>query len=478
MLPPTIVSRGFYTAVTKMFPIIRDNPSYARLLGHLLFSDFLDEETHYTVCPESLLAEMENMGHKLQGKNRNYNRANKFVEEFQGDLGIELLKQSSFYREGRATSYQLPQFDAEFQRILQFEITTSVILLSDGICLDTGEVYSAKVFARYEKELEEERRSKIPSGREDIDFLNKTLLETKFLKRNIEAKRNEALSAALLLPTSVKRKRAGKIINSGFASSPLYIPAKVSERIYTMNPSIQNLPSDLRKIILSPSISYDLAAAQLAIMGRLWEISEVQHLLERGNPWQEICTSLGLGIERKGLVKPLVYSTAFGMGQKRLGAKYAVAMGYESPDKPHNKIPEEKREEYYQELTENKFMEALLDGRRKALKRIKEAKGVVNANGVFRPLSFFPSSSEGGSKSRSMLAYEMQSYEVDLMQPVIEIARENKSKMMISGWIHDGVYLHYYKPDRYKKLEKEIIHRVNIKAESLGFLTKLEREAS
>ena len=478
MIQPILVSRSFYETVTRIFPKIKNHPPYARLLGHLLFSDFLDQETHYTVCTENILAEIEDMGSKLRGKNRNYNRANKFVEEFQEDLGVSLLKKEYNYAEGKANSYKFPELNIDFQKSLRHELSISAMSLTESICLDTGEVYSSKVFARYQKELENKRRSLIPSGREDVDFLNNTILETRFLSRNKEKKCIEAASAALTLATSVKQKRAGKIIQSGFAFSPIYIPVKVSERIYTLNPSIQNLPSALRKIILAPSISYDLNAAQLAIMGNHWDIEEIQQLLGRRKVWEEICKSFGLDLEKKSLVKPLVYSTAFGMGHKNLGIKYAIAMGYEAPNRPHEEIPEEKREEYYQELSQNKFMEALLDGRRRALKRIKNDKGVFNANGIFKPSSTFPASFKTGSKNRSMLAYEMQSHEVNLMQPIIEFAKENKSSMMISAWIHDGVYIHYYKSDRYKKLEKEILHRVNARAESLGFSTKLERDVS
>ncbi|KQQ97833.1 hypothetical protein ASF71_14525 [Deinococcus sp. Leaf326] len=108
------------------------------------------------------------------------------------------------------------------------------------------------------------------------------------------------------------------------------------------------------------------------------------------------------------------------------------------------------------------------------MKRLQDTKQAVDAQGQVFRASDFRSDWESGKKLRTMMAFEMQSREKWLMEPIIKLAQENKEKMLITLWLHDGVYIHYHKTDRSQKLEWEMLRRVNQRAKEAGYLTTLE----
>ncbi|WP_148234879.1 hypothetical protein [Deinococcus maricopensis] len=470
----------------KTIPEALAEPRFACFLDYLLFSRFLDEDTNYRVCPEHLLADMEDLSHKLDGKSRNYNRATIFPKEFEEATGLHLLSQGYRFKDGRASAYEIEIIPEPLKNALQLELLHPPTDKSQGVYLERGKPLSLS--ERQDKkrtfiERKENYMSRTDVPRPDVFYLNASSRTSTFLNRQHNARQKAAESAIEALPIYDADGKAKRGYVSQMLSylpdtfEPFYEAKGDTHRIYTNGTSLQNLPSTVRKAILAPSKNYDLKAAQLAIMAKHWEVSELQALLENGEVWNTLCLSLGVPIGEKGKIKRLVYSTAFGMSPDNLAILYGQALGQLNSDATKNRPDEKARAHYLNLLESNKYLGALLQGRKRAAKRISSTKTARDADGKEHKPRDFSKSMVGGGKYRSMLAFEMQSREKWLMQPVIDFAQENEGKMLITLWLHDGVYIHFFKDDRSGKLEKEMIRRVNARAEEAGYATSLVLDA-
>lgn len=475
---PTLVSRDFYAVVKKTIPEALSEPRFARFLDHLMFSDFRDEETGYTVSPETLLADMEGMSAQLQS--RNYGRALKFPGEFEEATGLTLLRRPSgyHYRTGRASCYALSSLPEPVQEALGVELLNPVQAYSQGVYLVRGKTPTkADLNAKRDQFIQRKEaymaRTDIP--RSDVQFLNLSSRNSTFLYRGIEKRLGGALTAVSKLPRGEKRARALRTLVKLPTFEPFYEAKGNTQRIYTNGTSLQNLPAGMRKAILQPSKNYDLSAAQLAIMATHWKVPEVQGLVSEGKAWETFCCSLGLPFHpgTVGEIKALVYSTAFGMTENNLAIKLGIALRALDENANAFTTPPETIQHFSEVLSGNPYLGALLAGRRRALKRITSTGIVTDGDGAPHGCNDFEKSFEGGQLYRTMLAFEMQSREKWIMEPVLDLARENEDKMLVTLWLHDGVYIHFFKDDRSQKLEKELQRRVNERAASANYPTQL-----
>ncbi|WP_288401996.1 hypothetical protein [uncultured Deinococcus sp.] len=473
---PTLVTKDFYEVVKKTIPEALSEPRYARFLDHLLFSRFIDEDSGYTVSPESLLADMEDMSHKLRGKSRNYNRAIKFPEEFQETTGLILLSTPYSFKQYQAGAYALSNLPDNLREALDVEVIHPPTDKYQGVYLESGETCSPssdEARRRHfiaQKELYMARNVNRP----DIEYLNFSSRRSTFLQRGYEERSNAAREAIDRIPDQEKRASATTNLNRMVTFEPFYQDSYNSQRIYTSGVSLQNLSSTVREAILKPSKNYDLTAAQLAIMATHWDVAEIQDLVHSGEVWVRLCNSLKLPLALKDSVKRLIYSTAFGMTEVNLAIRYGQVLGKLTSDATALNTSIETIQYYSEELRENKYLGALLKGRKQAMRRLQSTKQAVDAQGQVFRASDFRSAWEGGKKLRTMMAFEMQSREKWLMEPIIELAQENEKKMLINLWLHDGVYIHYHKSDRSQKLEREMFRLVNQRAKEAGYPTTLE----
>ncbi|WP_156373053.1 hypothetical protein [Deinococcus sp. Leaf326] len=473
---PTLVTRGFYEVAKKTIPEAFSEPRYARFLDHLLFSRFLDEDSGYTVSPESLLADMEDMGHKLRGKSRNYNRATKFPREFEEATGLTLLDAPYNFKKHRASAYDLTNLPNILQEALKVELLHPPIDKYQGVYLESGESWSDSAEEKLRRQFiaAKEQYMARSVNRPDIEYLNLSSRCSTFLQRGYKERKSAAREAINRIPDPEKRASAIINLNKIVTFEPFYQDSYNSQRIYTSGVSLQNFSSTIREAILKPSKNYDLKAAQLAIMATHWDVVEIQDLVHSAEVWVRLCHSLKLPLNLKDSVKRLVYSTAFGMTEVNLAIRYGQVLGQLTSGADSSNTSAKTIQYYSDELWENKYLGALLKGRKQAMKRLQDTKQAVDAQGQVFRASDFRSDWESGKKLRTMMAFEMQSREKWLMEPIIKLAQENKEKMLITLWLHDGVYIHYHKTDRSQKLEWEMLRRVNQRAKEAGYLTTLE----
>lgn len=473
---PTLVSKDFYMTVKKILPEALSEARYARFLDYLLFGEFRDIDSGYRVCPEELLADMEDLGHKLKGNSRNYNRARLFPLEFQDATGLALLSRPYRYSDRKASAYEFQNLPEELELAWRREKLSLVRSFQEGVFLDTGKPLEKQYEMKKREKFIARKLAYMEEGtdRADVQYLNQSSRTSTFLDRKKAERLERVLTAVAKITDTEKRNFAIRRLEWLPTYEPFYVESLHTQRIYTAGTSMQNFSESIRAAILRPSKNYDLTAAQLAIMGTHWDVPEIQDLVVSGQVWEKFCMSLGIPVGLKQDAKRLVYSTAFGMTETNLAIRYGQTLGELSSEANRDNTSAETIQHYLERLWSNPYLGALLEGRKRAMKRIQKERRAVDAQGQARWTKDFGTSWEGGKKGRTMMAFEMQSREMWLMEPVIEMAQENEGKMLITLWLHDGVYIHYHKADRSKKLEREMMRRVNERAREAGYPTTLE----
>ncbi|GGL85099.1 hypothetical protein GCM10010840_23770 [Deinococcus aerolatus] len=227
--------------------------------------------------------------------------------------------------------------------------------------------------------------------------------------------------------------------------SPTYQSVQNSPRYYTRGVSLSQLSPKVRQALFGGAWHLDLAAAQLAILAQLWKLPNWQRILEsavhghqssRIEVWVPLLRAVGLeGLEHKRAFKTLVYSAAYGMSRRNLLKKAAEAFG----------------EERAAALFKTSLMRELLVGRTKRMTRLMDEGGIKDPiSGTFitlesrekisKPTDPLKSARHLNATVRSLMAYEAQAVELDLMQPVLDRMRKD-ARFRVVLWLHDGCYI-------------------------------------
>lgn len=239
---------------------------------------------------------------------------------------------------------------------------------------------------------------------------------------------------------------------------PMYKEVWRTARIYTHGNSILGLKKEFREELFRKLgwISLDLKAAQLAIVAKLWDIPMVSNILSsEPGIWQYLAENMGW--EDKGLFKSSVYAIIFGSSTTR---------------KTKNGLPTIWAENGKSLIELGQFLAIpaihelviMRDQRRRAI----DSQGyVMDAFNKKRKLNM-----RKGVNAASLLANEVQSYEMAIMLDVADAVRTKR--IDIAAWIHDGIAI-------YGSTDKRKVERAINRAEEAvsvwnrkGFITSLE----
>ena len=481
-----LITQELSDTLLEQYPALRDNKGYRKLVLKLIFSR---NDNNYTTVNRVTLASCE--GCFKTFLNHRYN-GSLFLSSFQKEVGLKLSIKEYNYKEGRARSAK-PTFAPLVQQSIDKELESLFMDPINMIDFVTLKKANKNTAGEIRKELDEEVRrfydnasiealplleylNDLPSNiftskvKENKTHVSKVLANLKSNETNPKLK--EAKDATL-------RQIETKILFSIYENpKPYYKPSIAGRtvRIFSHGESILLLCRKLRKAICKGWYEYDLVSSQLAIVAKLWNITEVQNFLQAGNHiWTSLFTHLGVNYNYnkvnnhdwfdslKGLLKESLYSLIYGMKKSCLLARLT---------KGFKKLKIAKKGA---DVLAHPIMAALYTAREaKITKILQEGKLTLDWHDGRELLVEGKTDKERHKCVKSLLAQEAQLMEMVLLQPVFEIARENSKYMAITLFQHDGFTVNYNKVNLVKSLEDKMRKAVRAQANLLGVLTDLE----
>lgn len=459
--PPLQISEWVRENLVIKYPGAFAEPSHARLFQELLFPMQRDEWNGDPVMSQARLAQLE--GRVANYKNHRYS-GKQYLEGFEEQAGIKLRIQDANWLVGRARTvgYDLPQ---TFERMmkdewLRLEHTTMVDFVTGREIPPEHNLQAQAARRKAQRQYQPEPGP----NQEPIIFLNQMRPQS-FEKFDFYLQ-NTAVDIADSIRSTGRRASNMRLllVLSQRGIQPFYQDVLRSPRIYTTGPSMSQLSSNVRDELMTTALHFDLVAAQLAIIAKLWRLPTIEALLHDhltiGSIWPTVLQLVGLDEGDKDGFKRVVYATAYGMTRPGL---YGMARRWLDLDGPQ-----------VQRLMNTPFMRELLRGRDGRLAQLRREGGIVDAfkTGV-RMTDRLPDSRDRHHAENSLLAHEAQSYERMLMQPVLDLAIKNR-EFRIVLWLHDGVYASVSHRGREGRYLRQLVAEVDARAQKLGFATRLE----
>jgi hypothetical protein len=268
------------------------------------------------------------------------------------------------------------------------------------------------------------------------------------------------------------RRHAARAVARVLEDCPdLYYAASLrSPRLHAIGYNLNQLPRDLRKLLLSGCEEIDLAHAQLSLIAELWGARKLLAFLEESMPggthedrkfWAVLIDDLGADPKKaKPTLKRGIYSLAFGMKAENI--RTLLINGVD--DDPG--LPEPVAVGFLR----NPFVEELFAARKVQMKSIKQAGGATDAFGRWIAL---PPRRKGRDAAASVLAQVVQSHEQALMKVIVPIIAADKNIHIVT-FLHDGATLWITDRAEEDRIKARLERTVNEAARSRGFPTYLD----
>jgi hypothetical protein len=465
------VPHSLRVAVAKHYPNIYSAEKFARLMQYLLFPGTPRLEDDSIWLDWATLAEIEDVP-----LTKKYN-GGRFLEEYMAVTGHrpEILPYN--HKEGlvrRVSALNLhPDVIAEVQHMIPGS--------TDRIDFVTG-----KPFDKYAKsKLREEDYRRAMAVQSHVDACNRVLvwlneLPARTFSVVIEAGLASAIERANRYSQEERRGKTRELTRdyalrllSEIADQPqpFYRVSREGRtlRLIPLNMSLCNLPREIRKLLTTCAgwKTFDLKAAQLAIIAKLWNIPELLAFLESGRSiWTELQEYLGLTPADKDFLKhEAVYPITY--GEKRDVVTVALDNAYGNGTG--------------KKFLTHPIIAAILQARTEQLAMIKRDGGAYDCynNWITPPMDKpFEKAWFTEENYRSVLAQLSQAVEFKLIYAAFAEAQLSKGEASIVLYQYDGFSVKFRRPEAEKKWTQRIMEAVKQEADSLGVLTSLEPEAS
>ncbi len=394
----TTISKDFRDLLLAELPGLAKNPAYWAILGWEMFGRLTDYNG--VLVSQEVLARLEGKQHQL--KSRNYSGIT-FLEAFKQDVAPE-MEWSEFNRvEGKAREIVTLGLPDTVLEALREEQATPVRNLNQRVYLDTGNLWTP---SRQKQHREEDRgaammlldKAGCVEAQRLMEYLN-TLAPNRFTAMLDGL--GDAYSAAMRLESQRSREQALRLLrNIADQPQPLYGPTGNGRtvRLFSTNESLCRLPRSVRKVLTRNWTSVDLKSAQLAIVGRLWNVPLIDALLRSGaSVWEYFCEELGVLFteEHKKGIKQMTYALVFGSSAQKGKALDQAARTY---------FPNQA--DIVTRFFAVPVIAALYDHREAAREAVVMAGGAYDAFGNWIAL---PMDEYGKPNARSVLASQAQS---------------------------------------------------------------------
>lgn len=243
---------------------------------------------------------------------------------------------------------------------------------------------------------------------------------------------------------------------------PKYQKVSDSPRYYAFNQSPAALPREYRKLYAKEMkwASFDLKCAQYFIAVKILNLDTT--IADRVAAGESLWTILGDKMDNKlekTNLKTALYALLFGASGKENGGRDKVIIKEWQSEGVTN------AEELFKEFLSIPEINELVEKRDARIKELATARFV---NTVLGTTYYSPSGA-------SLLAYEIQSYEVALMKPLLSYVFDS-TRYEVALFLHDGVYIHCAYKDMYDGLFTSLQRILAKTAKKLDVTAILERE--
>ncbi|MBC8134564.1 MAG: hypothetical protein H8F28_01585 [Fibrella sp.] len=459
----TALPRGIYESLTDAYPALiahPDAPTFRRLARYLLFSPFKDVRKR-VITPSVALQKIA----RVPANNHRFH-ARRLLDEFSQNVWPLTVREPR-WKQGMARTV-----DGDIPEPVRAALDTALpdphgdrVWLGSGRDVTRGGIRAAGRAYRMELLTLASGVSATHPARGLLDFLN--ALPTNSLRSRLNANWEMLTSALESMPTTTRREQErrrqaqGVLFHIKDGPGLVYSTSHRTPRAFALGLSVNGLPRELRKIALRGCVELDARACQLSVVARLWVLPTLTTFLEsRRSVWSELTGHLGLDQdEYKSTVKRLIYGIVF--GAREISLRRWMGDG----DAGIEPISEAQADDFLR----HPLVSELLAGRDERLRQIRREKAVVDAFG--QRLEYDPSRDV---TYRSLLAQEVQSYEVTLMLSLLPRIQRNLGDVHLLSWLHDGVSLWFSDKQKAAATLRGLCGDFARAADQHGFLTELE----
>ena len=429
-----IVSLEFRDALFTHFPALKGDLQLQRLVLHALFNPHAHKACdEYTVLSKTDCLRINGY---LKTNSRFVGAA--FLERACAALpGLSVKPSDHLHNMARGVRLELPQ---GLRQLFETDLAGSLSSIDHPVDFVTGKSVNLSVrgnhkAARAKHLVELEKR--VNSGymlAELMDYMNGSSVQqhTLLLSKNLTAAYEEASKIA----SKTKRIRTLVLLRSIERNPlPIYAPSKAgrSQRLYAVGASTQFLTSAVRRILLGVdggrTVDLDLTNAQLAIVARLWDIQSLREVLEQhASFWEYLGLELRCDpLPIKKALKQFIYGLVFGM--KEHAAKHALSSATSS--------------DIATAVFKLEVISDIIRARQACMETLRAGGSLLAGNGEELRLSHIKTNaSQQNADIRSLLAQQVQSYEVKLMKAAFD-AVKGATEVSILVWQHDGLTLKF-----------------------------------
>lgn len=234
-------------------------------------------------------------------------------------------------------------------------------------------------------------------------------------------------------------------------------------RAFQINSGLQGISRHLRSILTQDWVEVDLAQAHLAIVAKIWNISEVTQFLKTGESiWPSLLEWMEYhkdDYRTKNVLKPYLYSIIYGMSFTRLEKELIGITG---------------KENGYEQFSSHPIIAALIKGRKERTEQIKTAGIHKTLLGNKIKVTCYKDPNKGFiSNVNTILSQEANEIEMFLMSPIVHLA-EQTDEFDLVLYQFDGCSLAFKDKSKKERWLKKIKDKVDKMAKDLGFETGLD----
>lgn len=443
------VSITFRQEVIGMFPILKHNSAYMRMMEYLLFGTFIDKDTKQLIISQEIIARIED-----KVLNDRY-VAETFLEAFKHDVLSNFVW--SAWSIDKARQVINNGFTKELEQLRINELFTQhaeYVYFVDG---DKPSKAKNKLEREYFRmnALNNIERTETADAKELLEYMN-NIPPNKFTK-TVNDYINDAYAVAARLnakPATIQQQLS-LLRTIEDVVQPFYQSSKEQRtvRIFGMNESMLMLKKEVRKALTKDWIDLDLKSAHLAIFAYLFDIREVNEFLVSGeNIWDSLFEHFNLPYvaEIKKLFKEALYSVIYGMPVSNIKGNLSREL---------NKIRVFDAGDIF---VSHPVIAALIAARNKAMKDIEINKGAMTVYGKWLSTDKY--------SIESILSQLSQAVELQVLMPALRLAANNKKHITITLWQHDGFSISItdnkeYWVRRIQKVIRDEVNRIGINTE-------------
>ena len=474
------LSRQFVSAelrarLVRAFPMMgtdgAEGQAACRLVAYLAFGSWLSETTGRLVLGNQTLADVAGVPLRpasvrpdgtLTGAGRwepghRWRSGNDFLAWAQTWIpGLDVTAwngAAGFAREVRSTG-----FSADLEAAVSAERLTPPRERLRPVSLLDGRGFGARRQAQARsaaRDALEARAAVVPTTRPS-DHLSERVIRLNnggsptLLRSTVTAERiAEGFAVAATMAPAAQRQTVAHLDALDVSTKQLLKPVTNSVRPYPDGPGLNGLAGAPRAAVLSDLHGVDWAKAQFAVNAWAYGIGPVMDALGGGGiDWRRFTAAMGVDhtAETKGLVKDATYALNFGGSDAEVVGTLTGVRPWRLGDAGWRRTGIDRAQ------AERFLAEPLIEATHTAMRdaRVKVARdgGARDAFGDWIDLATVAASiahRPHAKPENSVLAQVAQSWELELMRPLVEIleaeAEKARPNVALACWLWDGAYL-------------------------------------